>query len=174
MCNTVAYYNWCPVCPWAVIDASSQLSRLYIGHGTLLYRIYIWPVQVNCSDSATFLCTSSLTQHEPLKVFGLVLSTAQQQPKLQCVISIILALNPKYSSVPATRKKMNSIPAKTRTKYYKSSSDSPQRISVFLAKSLSLQNRAGPEAADAESCFWDCLPTHCGSCIKCTDPQRSK
>ena len=31
------------------------------------------------------------------------------------VINILLILNPKHSTVPATRKKVNSIPAETRT-----------------------------------------------------------
>jgi len=35
--------------------------------------------------------------------------------KHQCIINIILILNPKHSTIPATRKKINCIPAKTRT-----------------------------------------------------------
>lgn len=109
------------------------LPSLYLGHDSLLHRIYICPVQLSCPDSDTSWLTVYLlsdTTQTTLKVFGLVLSTAQQQPKLQCVISIILAMNPKYSSVPAIRKKMNFIPAKNRTKYYKDSSDSSQRKHV--------------------------------------------
>jgi len=35
--------------------------------------------------------------------------------KHQCVINIILILDPKHSTTPATRKKINSIPTETRT-----------------------------------------------------------
>ncbi|KAF1441678.1 V-type proton ATPase subunit S1, partial [Spheniscus demersus] len=38
-----------------------------------------------------------------------------QQLKHRCVINIVLTLNPKHSTVPATRKKINSIPVETRT-----------------------------------------------------------
>ncbi|NXW03613.1 MIPO1 protein, partial [Fregetta grallaria] len=38
-----------------------------------------------------------------------------QQLKHQCVINIILILNPKHSTKPNTRKKINSIPAENRT-----------------------------------------------------------
>ena len=42
-------------------------------------------------------------------------STVQQQLRYQCVINIILILNPKHDTIPATRKKINSSPDKTRT-----------------------------------------------------------
>ncbi|KAK4829726.1 hypothetical protein QYF61_006187 [Mycteria americana] len=45
-------------------------------------------------------------------------SLTSQQLKHQCVINIILILNPKHSTTPATRKKINSIPAETRTRPY--------------------------------------------------------
>lgn len=43
-------------------------------------------------------------------------STAQHELKHQCVINTILILNPKHSTVPANKMKINSIPAGTRTK----------------------------------------------------------
>lgn len=46
------------------------------------------------------------------------ISTAQKQLK-QWVINIIVTLNPKFSAIPASRNKMNSIPTKTRrTSWY--------------------------------------------------------
>lgn len=41
--------------------------------------------------------------------------TFQQQPKHHCTFSIVLILNPNHSTIPATQKKMDSVPAKTRT-----------------------------------------------------------
>lgn len=38
-----------------------------------------------------------------------------QQAKHQCIISILLMLNPNHNTIQSTRKKCNSIPAKTRT-----------------------------------------------------------
>lgn len=57
------------------------------------------------------LCTCSLADHETLKSPQLRVSTAQQQLKCQCVINAILILNPKCSTVPANKKKINSNPA---------------------------------------------------------------
>jgi len=44
----------------------------------------------------------------------LITTTAQQHTKHCCVI-VILILNPKHSTIPATMKKINCIPDKTRT-----------------------------------------------------------
>lgn len=108
--------------------------------------------------SPGFLCTSSLTQHEP-------------QPILQCVISIILALNPKYSSVPATRKKMNKI----RTKYYKDSRDSSQRKQFSQPKAFPSKTELVLEQQMQRTVSGTVCPTHSGSCTKCIGhPQRSK
>ena len=54
-------------------------------------------------------------QHERLKTPCLCASTALQQPKHGCVIYLILILNPNYSTIPATRKKVNSILTKMGT-----------------------------------------------------------
>ena len=54
-------------------------------------------------------------QREKLKSPGLSVSTALQQLKHQCGINIILVLIPKHSTVPATRRKTNSILAESRT-----------------------------------------------------------
>lgn len=59
--------------------------------------------------------------------------TAKQQLKHQYVVSIILTLNLKYSTVPA-RKKPNSIPAGTRTEY--------RTVDCILMTKLFLRNKA--------------------------------
>ena len=53
---------------------------------------------------------------------GLVLcvSTTQQQLKHPCIINTVSSTNPKHSPIPATMKKINSIPAKTSTAAHKS------------------------------------------------------
>ena len=64
----------------------------------------------------SFLHTCLLAEHRKLKNPWLKISATQQQLKHQRVINIILTLNSKHSTVPATKKKINSIPAKTRTR----------------------------------------------------------
>lgn len=69
-----------------------------------------------------FLCTCSLAEHGTLISPWLRAHSAQQQLKHQCVNNIILILNPKHSTVPATKK---IIPDETRTQssYYWNSHD---------------------------------------------------
>ena len=49
---------------------------------------------------------------------GLWVSTAQQQQEHPCVIDIVFSTNPKYSPIPATLKKINSVPAKSSTRRF--------------------------------------------------------
>lgn len=49
------------------------------------------------------------------KVLHSEVSITQQQLKYQCVVNIILRLNPNHNTVPDTRKKVNFILVKTRT-----------------------------------------------------------
>lgn len=60
-----------------------------------------------------FLFTSSLAEHETPKSPSVGASTTKHQPKHQGVTDIIL--NPKQSPVPATEKKISSIPAERKT-----------------------------------------------------------
>ena len=62
-----------------------------------------------------FLHTCLLAEHGKLKSPWPKISATQQQLKHRNVINIILTLNPKHSTVPATKKKVNSVPAETRT-----------------------------------------------------------
>jgi len=61
------------------------------------------------------LACSLAGQSEKLKSPWLGVSTALQQLKHQHVINILLILNPKHSTTPPTRRKINSILAETRT-----------------------------------------------------------
>ena len=72
---------------------------------------WLCPLPASCAPPASSL----KGQYEKLKSPWLSVSTAQQQLKRQCVISILLILNPKHSTTPATRIKINAIPAETRT-----------------------------------------------------------
>lgn len=62
----------------------------------------------------SFLCTCSVAEHEKLKTPYFRANTTWQQLKHQCIINIILTLNPKYNTIPAA-KKIYSIPAEMRT-----------------------------------------------------------
>lgn len=64
-----------------------------------------------------YLCCSSQAEHETLRSPWLRASTAQQQPKHQCM-NIVPILNPKHSCVPAAQKKMTCVPAENRTRSY--------------------------------------------------------
>lgn len=68
----------------------------------------------------SFLCTCSLADHGKRKSPWLGVSTTQQQLKFQCVINIILIFcifNTEQSTMPATKKKIHSMPAETRAGY---------------------------------------------------------
>jgi len=72
---------------------------------------WLWPLPAACASAASPLAG----QCEKLRSPWLSVSTAQQHLNHQCVINIILIPNPKQSTISATRKKINSIPAETRT-----------------------------------------------------------
>lgn len=64
-----------------------------------------------------FLCTCLLSEHRSLKSPWFRARTTEQKQKHHYVIKIILILNQKHSSVPATWKKINSISSKNRKTY---------------------------------------------------------
>lgn len=66
-----------------------------------------------------FLCTCLLSKHRSLKSPWFRASTTEKKTKHHCVVNIILTLNQNHSSVPATWKKINSIPAKKRIRWPK-------------------------------------------------------
>lgn len=63
--------------------------------------------------SPSFLCTCSLSEYGKLKSLWFGVSTTYQQQNHQCVINIILILNPNHITVPA-KKKTNSSPKKKK------------------------------------------------------------
>lgn len=77
------------------------------------YGIFLCPVRVSCPDCAPPACCAAPASQ--LESPWLCINTAWQQPTQRRVIRILLILNPKPSAIAATRKKMNSIPAETRT-----------------------------------------------------------
>lgn len=88
-----------------------QHDHLRYPIGSLGQLFLFCPLPASCASPAFLLAR----QHEKQKSPWLSVSTTQPQLKHQCDANIILILNPKYSIVPATMKKINPIPAKTRT-----------------------------------------------------------
>lgn len=117
--NCASHSDQCPACPWWAVSNSwttSPVNALTMMLHGMEYPFGKFGSAVLTGLPTSFLCTSSLPEHGKLKNPGFRVSTAQQQPKYQCVTSIILILNPKHSTVPATKKKINSpIPAGSRT-----------------------------------------------------------
>ena len=108
------------------LPPASSPPSLYTEHDVIWYGIFLWPVWVTvlAVSPPSFLCPpaySLVGWGEKLKSPWLSVNTAQQQLKHQCVINIILILNPNHITVPATRKKINSIPAETRTPLWQGS-----------------------------------------------------
>ena len=105
--------------PWASLGQLSQLC----------------PLPASCAPPASLLAG----QYEKLKSPWLRISTAQQQLKHQCVINVILILNPKRNTIPATRNKINSTPAETRTHSYCTDLLADPDITYKLGVGLHLQ-----------------------------------
>lgn len=61
------------------------------------------------------VCIEVWTRSYSFKLLDGKKGDSWQQPNYRCVIGTILRLKPKHSTVPAIRKKINSIAAKTRT-----------------------------------------------------------
>lgn len=88
-------------------------------HDAIWCGISLWSFWVSCPGS---FCTPSsflAGQYKKPKSTGLDVSTVQQQLQRCCVISIIHTLNPEHSTIVATGKKTNLIPAETRTPFEK-------------------------------------------------------
>ena len=91
------YWTWCHMARNIALASLGQLS-------------WLCPLPTSCAPPA-FL----LAGHEKLKNPWLGLNATGDNWKHQCVINILLILNPKHSTIPATRKKINSVLAETRT-----------------------------------------------------------
>ena len=88
---------------------------LYTGHDVPWYGIPLWLVRVSCPGYAPSQLLVHLLAGRAWETEK-SLSATQQQLNHERVINSILTPNPKHSTVPATKKKINSIPAKTRTR----------------------------------------------------------
>lgn len=68
-----------------------------------------------CLLSRAYAEHVSIPEHRNLKIPWLRVGAAEQQLKHRCVINVLHRFNLKQSTVPATRKEINSIPYKHRT-----------------------------------------------------------
>ena len=110
----------------------------------------VWNIPLASWDQLSWLCSLlpwllvHPAEHGELKKSLTSTSTTQQQLRHQRVTNITLILNPKHSTVPATRRKINSVPAETRTvgacvfAFACSSASAPMRVSVCVAKCISM------------------------------------
>lgn len=119
MHNATAHHlltDACPI-PEQRSSPSSQLLPVYI-QGMMIsdmgYSYGQFSLTVLLILSHGFLCHSSLAKYEKLKSPLLTVSTTEQWTKHQCAINIILLLNTKHSTSSATKKRINSLPAKKR------------------------------------------------------------
>ena len=97
----------------------------------------------------SFLCTSFLAEHGKLQSPWLSVSTAQQQLKHQCIINIMLILNPKHSTIPATRKKINSVPAENKTVTNTMFGTNPNHSTTGLLWRTLIPSQPGPVQQDS-------------------------
>lgn len=99
-------------------DAQARASPLSTPHSFIIqldaiyYGIFLWPIWVNFPHSVPchlFVHPQFLADRvcEKMKYPWLCASIALRQLKDWCVINVILILNPKHSTIPATRKKNN-------------------------------------------------------------------
>lgn len=125
-------HKWCTA--WFLTTCwfvPSQSLRSRFPHSSPLPQFYcsawghmVWNIPLANWGQLSWLCPLQLlVQPQPCFLAGqenlknpwLSVSPAQHQLKHQCVIDTILILNSKHSHVPVTKKKIMSIPAKTRT-----------------------------------------------------------
>lgn len=109
--------NGCSASPQAEISPSPPTPPVYV-----LSRTF-WGLEYPCGQfrsallallPPSSLCSCSLAEYRKLKSPWLGV-TSWQQLKHQRVTNIVLLQNPKHSTRPPTRKKINSLPAQTRT-----------------------------------------------------------
>ena len=117
-CNCSPPTDRCPGSSRAAIAAPQPTPpSLYTEHDVIWYGIALWPVSVICpgyapSQLLVHLLTGRLWEAEKsLTYYKHCLATT----KTSVCYHIILMLNPTHSTIPATRKKINSIPDETRT-----------------------------------------------------------
>jgi len=103
----------CLSSPWAMAPLANFSSSFYCwAWHHMVWNIMEYPfVQFALASlavsSPSFLYTPSIFAGRAAWEPSLTVSTAQQQLKHQYVINTIITINPKYSSVPATMKKIS-------------------------------------------------------------------
>lgn len=112
-----AHADWCPVWP-AAETGTSPVCTLSTMLRARKYSFGHFGSAVLALPPPKLLCTSLVAEQGKPRSPWLKLSTTEQQLKHRCGINIILILSPTYNTVATTRKKINSIPVKTRTPYY--------------------------------------------------------
>ena len=94
---------------------------LYTGHGITWYGIPLWPLWVSCPGCVLCQLLVPLQFSRWLgirswKILDFRLNATEQQLKTSVLSTLFSYLTQKHSTVPATRKTINSIPAETRTR----------------------------------------------------------
>ena len=90
-------------------------------HDAIWSGISLWPVGVSCPGCVPSQLLvpppaySLVGWGEKQKRPGLCVSTAQHSLKHPCVTNSVSSTNPKHSPIPATLKKITSVPAKAST-----------------------------------------------------------
>lgn len=117
MSDSHAIAHQSPASHWAMEDPSPprHLFTVLLLSNAIWFGITLWKGGVRSPSSS--LCIPSL--HADKVAWktkkSLTLCNHFSETKYQCIINIILFLNPSHSTIAATREKVNSIPTETRT-----------------------------------------------------------
>lgn len=111
----------CPASPWAAVTVLTASPSFIVHHDDIWYRTSVSSVWVSCPESvpSQFLVHRHLLAGKAspeAKKSSALCRTAQQQLEQWCVINNIHILNPKQSTIPDCRKKINFIPPKNKVR----------------------------------------------------------
>lgn len=121
MHRRVAHYLLTSTHPQAVISYSQPTPPPPLPVSMLAMTFFVMEYTFGQFRSVSWLCSLSASwvllagRAWDTEKSLIAVSTAQHQLKRPCVTNILLTLNPNHTTVPATRGKINPIPAKTRT-----------------------------------------------------------
>lgn len=117
--------NWCSASPWAMVAPCPQattpvLLLITMSYG-MEYSFCCLGTCPGCVPSQLFVSPQPLCWQGIMRSWKVLfpVSTALQHLKHQCFITTIFIIYPKHSTLPASMKKMYSIPAETRTLYWR-------------------------------------------------------
>jgi len=118
--------NWCPASPWAAAAPWLNLLSFIVSlHNVTWHGTSLWPAQVRCP--------SVVSSHLLVPSSPLACRTVWEAEKLKCswfcaallnrwnislLSKIFILLKTKYSIIPGSIKKINSVPAETGTEVY--------------------------------------------------------